>query len=96
MIKKYSKISPPEYLAVQWTEDNWEEVRDFVKDYNIRPNPDNPENTFYIVDGTHDTYEELDFVRLGDYIVKEGKWGFPYCVKPEIFEKAFCFKGWAE
>ena len=51
MIKKYSKIIPEEYLAVRWKEDNWEEVRDFVGEYNIRPNPNNPENTFYIVDG---------------------------------------------
>lgn len=96
MVKKYSKIVPPEYFAVQWTEDNWVEVRDFVGNYNIRLNPNNPENTFYIVDGTHDTYEEMDFVHLGDYIVKENEWGFPYCVSEEIFKNNFRFKGYAK
>ena len=96
MIKKYSKIIPEEYLAVRWKEDNWKEVRDFVGEYNIRPNPNNPENTFYIVDGTHDTYEEVDFVHLGDYIVKEGEWGFPYSVSEENFKNSFRFKGYAK
>lgn len=93
MIKKYSKIIPEEYLAVRWKEDNWKEVRDFVGEYNIRPNPNNPENTFYIVDGIYDTCEEL-IVHLGDYLVKRGKYGFPYSVKAEIFEKNFHFEGW--
>ena len=50
--------------------------------------------TFFIVDGTHDTYEEMDFVHMGDYPVKRGKYGFPYSVKAEIFEKNFHFEGW--
>ena len=56
MIKKYSKIIPEEYLAVRWKENNWDEVKKFVGDYNIKLNP-HDENTFFIVDGTHDTYE---------------------------------------
>ena len=58
MIKKYSKIIPEEYLAVRWKENNWDEVKKFVGDYNIKLNP-HDENTFFIVDGTHDTYEEM-------------------------------------
>ena len=93
MIKKYSKIIPEEYLAVRWKENNWDEVKKFVGDYNIKLNP-HDENTFFIVDGTHDTYEEMDFVHMGDYLVKRGRYGFPYSVKAEIFEKHFHFEGW--
>lgn len=95
MIRKYFSIIPEEYLAVRWKNYNWDEVKKFVGEYNIKLNP-HDENTFFIVDGAHDTYEEMDFVHMGDYIVKQGKWGFPYCVKAEIFEKTFCFKGYAE
>ena len=31
---------------------------------------------------------------MGDYLVKRGKYGFPYSVKAEIFEKNFHFEGW--
>lgn len=41
MIKKYSKIIPEEYLAVRWKENNWDEVKKFVGDYNIKLNPFN-------------------------------------------------------
>lgn len=39
MIEKYSKIIPEEYLAVRWKENNWDEVKKFVGDYNIKLTP---------------------------------------------------------
>ena len=93
MIKKYSKTIPEEYLAVRWKENNWDEVKKFVGDYNIKLNP-HDEKTFFIVDGTHDTYEEMDFVHMGDYLVKEEDMASLILLKKESLRNTFVLKGW--
>ena len=66
-----------------------------IKKIAINPITFYDNDIFVSIDSSdYDEYEEMDFVHMGDYLVKRGKYGFPYSVKAEIFEKNFHFEGW--
>lgn len=92
MVKKYRK-KPVEIEAIQWTGDNFCEIRDFCStiNYHLSGGTSSSSGTVLIHDKT-----KLDIVTLegtmtadsGDYIIK-GVNGEFYPCKPDIFDKTY-------
>jgi hypothetical protein len=89
MIKRY-KTKPCEIEAIQWTGQNFEEIRDFVGKtlrYDMLTNTKWDKNwipsTFFI----HTLEGNMEAI-IGDYIIK-GLRGEFYPCKPDVFEKKY-------
>ena len=76
MIARYRK-KPVEVEAVQWTGENWQEIKDFAgSDVSF-------DGRLYVF-----TLEGTLKVDIGDYIIKGVKGEFYPC-KPDVFEKTY-------
>ena len=76
-MKKYVK-KPVEVEAIQWTGDNYEDIRNFT----------NGESVLLIDDLVIPTLEGDHMASVGDYIIKGVKGEFYPC-KPDIFEMTY-------
>lgn len=76
MIARYRK-KPVEIEAVQWTGENWQEIKDFAgSDVSF-------DGRLYVF-----TLEGTLKVDIGDYIIKGVKGEFYPC-KPDVFERTY-------
>lgn len=80
MVNRYRK-KPVVIEAIKWTGDNYEDVKDFVKENLSKV-------TFTQYDVEIKTLEGVMVASKGDYIIK-GVNGEFYPCKPDIFEKTY-------